>query len=68
MKLTRFPGDLLINDVQAIYDYICSSGTKAKKALSGKKREQFIRFLDREKEKNGGFIRIIKATGLFQSS
>ncbi|SFG83983.1 class I SAM-dependent methyltransferase [Sporolactobacillus nakayamae] len=67
VKLTRFPGDLLIDDVQAICDYICSSGTNANKALSGKKREQFLGFLNHEKEKNGGFIKITKATGLFES-
>lgn len=67
VKLTRFPGDLLIDDVQAICDYICSSGTKAKKTLSCKKREQFLSFLNHEKEKNGGFIKITKATGLFES-
>jgi ubiquinone/menaquinone biosynthesis C-methylase UbiE len=67
VELTRFPGDLLIDDMQAICDYIWSSGTKAREVLSGKKREQFLSFLNHEKEKNGGFIKITKATGLFKS-
>lgn len=67
VKLTSFPGGLKIDDVQAIVDYILSSGTKAKAVLSGTKLEQFIHYLDEVKKKNGGFIEITKATGLFES-
>ncbi|WP_031263476.1 class I SAM-dependent methyltransferase [Sporolactobacillus laevolacticus] len=67
VKLTCFPGGLQIDDVQAIADYILSSGTKAKAVLSGTKLEQFINYLEEVKKKNGGFIEITKATGLFES-
>lgn len=67
VQLTCFPGGLLIDDVRAIADYIWSSSAKAKEVLSGAIREHFIDYLNEEKKKNGGFIEITKATGLFES-
>ncbi|TGA98293.1 class I SAM-dependent methyltransferase [Sporolactobacillus shoreae] len=67
VRLKEFPGGLRIDDVQAIADYILSSGTEIKKILTGAKLEAFIQYLEKEKEKQGGWIHITKATGLFEA-
>ncbi|RYL86841.1 class I SAM-dependent methyltransferase [Sporolactobacillus sp. THM19-2] len=68
IQLKPFPGGLLIDDVQAIADYILSSGTEVRHVLAGEKLKDFIDYLEREKQKNNGWIHVTKATGLFESS
>lgn len=66
-QLREFPGGLRIDDVHAIADYILSSGMEIKKIMTGVKLENFIQYLEEEKEKQGGWIHITKATGLFEA-
>ncbi|WP_100489148.1 class I SAM-dependent methyltransferase [Sporolactobacillus pectinivorans] len=67
VQLKAFPGGLRIDDMHAIADYILSSGTEIKKIMTGAKLEDFIQYLEEEKEKQGGWIHITKATGLFEA-
>ncbi|MBY6037728.1 class I SAM-dependent methyltransferase [Fictibacillus nanhaiensis] len=67
VTLKSFPGDLNISNTDAIITYILSSETPAAKALYGETLCGFKQYLEKQKEKNGGYIHITKASGLFVS-
>ncbi|MDR7071383.1 class I SAM-dependent methyltransferase [Fictibacillus barbaricus] len=68
VKLIPFPGDLHITETDAIVEYLSSTDTEVNEALLGHKLEAFKMYLEKLKDKNGGYIPITKATGLFVSN
>lgn len=62
-----FPDALNIPEIEPLIAYLLSSHTELKDQLTGQKLTAFRLFLEEKKKENDGFIRITKASGLFEA-
>ena len=62
-----FPDALNIPEIEPLIAYLLSSHTELKDQLTDQKLTAFRLFLEGKKKENDGFIRITKASGLFEA-
>lgn len=67
VELKLFADGLKIPDVEPVIAYLLSTHTNLKDQLTVRKLTEFRLFLEEKKKKDGGFIRITKASGLFEA-
>lgn len=67
VELKQFPDGLTVTEVEPLIAYLLSSHTELKNQLTGRKLTAFRLFLEEKKKEEGGFIRITKASGLFEA-
>lgn len=67
VELKLFPDGLIVPEADPVIAYLLSTHTNLKDQLTGHKLTEFRLFLDEKKKKDGGFIKITKASGLFEA-